>query len=67
MQVGSFGDPANAARLIARLQAAGLPVASAKSGNLKVIAAGPFRSPADLNQALNIVRGMGFADAYLRS
>ena len=67
VQVGSFGDPANAARLIARLQAAGLPVASAKSGNLKVIAAGPFRSPADLYQALNIVRGMGFADAYLRS
>ena len=67
VQVGSFGDPANAARLIARLQAAGLPVASAKSGNLKVIAAGPFRSPAELNQALNIVRGMGFADAYLRS
>ena len=67
VQVGSFGDPANAARLIARLQAAGLPVASAKSGSLKVIAAGPFRSPADLNQALNIVRGMGFADAYLRS
>ena len=67
VQVGSFGDPANAARLIARLQAAGLPVASAKSGSLKVIAAGPFRSPTDLNQALNIVRGMGFADAYLRS
>ena len=67
VQVGSFGDPANAARLIARLQAAGLPVASARSGGLKVIAAGPFRSAADLNRALGTVRGMGFADAYLRS
>jgi hypothetical protein len=67
VQVGSFGDPANAARLIARLQAAGLPVASAKSGSVKVIAAGPFRSAADLNRALGMVRGMGFADAYLRS
>ncbi len=67
VQVGSFGDPANAARLIARLQAAGLPVASAKSESLKVIAAGPFRSAGDLNRALGIVRGMGFSDAYLRS
>lgn len=67
VQVGSFGDPANAARLIARLQAAGLPVASARSGSLKVIAAGPFRSPNDLDKALRIVRGMGFADAYPRS
>ena len=67
VQVGSFGDPANAARLIARLQAAGLPVASARSGSLKVIAAGPFRSATDLDQALRIVRGMGFADAYPRS
>lgn len=67
VQVGSFGDPANAARLIARLQAAGLPVASAQSGGVKVIAAGPFRSGTDLNAALGIVRGMGFTDAYLRS
>lgn len=66
VQVGSFADPANAARLIARLQAAGLPVASAKSGGLKTIAAGPFRSPADLTRALGIVRGMGFSDAFLR-
>lgn len=67
VQVGSFGEPANAARLIARLQAAGLPVASAKSGGLKVIAAGPFRSAGDLQRALGIVRGMGFADSYTRS
>lgn len=67
VQVGSFGDPANAARLIARLQASGLPVASANSGSVKVIAAGPFRSAADLNRALGIVRSMGFSDAYLRS
>ncbi|MBU2360847.1 MAG: SPOR domain-containing protein, partial [Alphaproteobacteria bacterium] len=66
VQVGSFGDPANAARLIARLQAAGLPVASAKSGGLKTIAAGPFRSSGDLSRALGIVRGMGFSDAFLR-
>ena len=66
VQVGSFGDPANAARLIARLHAAGMPVASGKSGGLKIIAAGPFRSPRDLQRALGMVRGMGFADAYTR-
>ncbi|RYH02285.1 SPOR domain-containing protein [Salipiger sp. IMCC34102] len=66
VQVGSFGVPENAARLIARLQAAGLPVASGRSGGLKVVAAGPFASAADLNRALGIVRSMGFADAYTR-
>ncbi|MBS1303343.1 SPOR domain-containing protein [Loktanella sp. SALINAS62] len=66
VQVGSFGDPANAERLIARLQAAGLPVASGRSGGLKVIAAGPFASASDLQRALGMVRSMGFADAYTR-
>ena len=66
VQVGSFADPANASRLIARLQAAGLPAASGRSGGLKVVAAGPFASAADLSRALQIVRGMGFADAYTR-
>ena len=66
VQVGSFADPANASRLIARLQAAGLPAASGRSGGLKVVAAGPFASASDLSRALRIVRGMGFADAYTR-
>ena len=66
VQVGSFADPANASRLIARLQAAGLPAASGRSGGLKVVAAGPFASAADLSRALQIVRGMGFSDAYTR-
>ncbi|WP_172794902.1 SPOR domain-containing protein [Loktanella sp. 3ANDIMAR09] len=66
VQVGSFGDPDNATRLIGRLQAAGLPVASGRSGNLKVVAAGPFANASDLQRALGIVRGMGFGDAYTR-
>ena len=67
VQVGSFGDPANAARLIQRLGGMGLPVASAKSGNLKIVAAGPFADAGDLARALQAVRGMGFADAYTRN
>ncbi|MEY1556503.1 SPOR domain-containing protein [Yoonia sp. R2331] len=67
VQVGTFGDPANATRMIQRLGGMGFPVASAKSGSLKVIAAGPFNTPAELARALNAVRGMGFADAYTRN
>lgn len=67
VQVGTFGDPNNAARMIERLAGMGFPVASAKSGSLKVIAAGPFSTPADLARALEAVRGLGFADAYTRN
>ncbi len=67
VQVGTFGDPANAARMIQRLGGMGYPVASAKSGNLKIIAAGPFNTPNDLARALQAVRGMGFTDAYTRN
>ncbi len=67
VQVGTFGVPANAARMIERLGGMGYPVASAKSGHLKVIAAGPFNTPAELASALQSVRGMGFVDAYTRN
>ena len=67
IQVGSFGDHANADRLIQRLGAAGLPVASGRSGALKIVAAGPFADAAQLGRALQTVRGLGFADAYTRN
>lgn len=67
VQIGSFGDPENAARLIGRLAGMGLPVASGQSGGLKIVAAGPFSDAASLGRALQAVRGMGFADAYTRN
>lgn len=67
VQVGSFGDHANADRLIQRLGAAGLPVGAGSSGAMKIVAVGPFANQADLQNALQTVRGMGFGDAYTRN
>lgn len=66
VQVGAFGDPANAQGSTARLQAAGLPVAISRSRGLQVVMAGPFASRADAAQALSIARGAGFGDAFVR-
>lgn len=67
VQVGAFADPANAARVIARLTAAGLPVSSSplkgKGKTLQVVYAGPFPVP---EAGLRAVRGAGFPDAILR-
>jgi hypothetical protein len=66
IQVGAFGDPANAQGSTARLQAAGLPVAISRSRGLQVVMAGPFGSQAEAAQALSIARGAGFGDASVR-
>jgi len=67
IQVGSFAVHSNADRLIARLGDLGLPVASGRSGRLKIVAAGPFMSASAQQQALATVRGLGFSDAFLRN
>lgn len=70
VQVGTFGQPANAQRTAARLQQTGLPVRMArysKGGrNYQIVLAGPFASPRDLNSALATARRAGFRDAFLR-
>lgn len=67
VQVGQFGNPANAERAAARLQGLGLPgrVARTQSGKMVVIA-GPYGSAAQLQNALAVARSGGFSDAYLR-
>jgi len=69
VQVGTFGEPANAAGAAARLRATGLPVATSqiqKSGRaLQIVMLGPL-APADVAGALSAARRAGFADAYLR-
>ena len=67
IQVGSFAVPSNAERLIQRLGEMGLPVASGRSGGLRIVAAGPFSDAAAQQQALAMVRGLGFHDAFLRN
>ena len=64
VQVGAFGDPANAERAIATLNGLGLPVSVGVGGRLKVILAGPFASAAEVRDALALARRNGYPDAY---
>lgn len=70
VQVGTYGDPANADRAAARLRALGLPVGFAqitRNGQpLRVVAAGPFASAAQLQSALSAARAAGYGDAFTR-
>ncbi len=66
VQVGSFAVSANATRLRARLQSAGLPVRTYQSRGLTVVSVGPFSNHGQTQSALAQVRGMGFADAFAR-
>jgi cell division protein FtsN len=70
VQVGTFGQPANATGAAARLAALGLPVATSRitrSGKaLQIVLAGPFDSTAAAQSALVILRGAGFGDAILK-
>ena len=70
VQVGSFGNAANATRTLQRLQGLGLPTGVAnvtRNGqSLQVVAAGPFANASDLNRALQAARALGFGDAFTR-
>jgi len=71
VQVGSFGDQANADRLAARFQARGWPVtfSNATIGGqaVKIVILGPFSQPAQLQTGLQAARAAGFGDAFTRS
>ncbi len=71
IQVGTYGEAANADAAAARLRGMGLPIgfASITSGGqpLRVVAAGPFTSAAQLNAALQAVRAAGYGDAFARN
>ncbi len=68
VQVGSFGQPANAEGAAARLAGLGLPVAQARAakGGLRVIMAGPFGTEGEARAALAASRSAGFSDAFIR-
>ena len=69
VQVGTFGEPANAAGAVVRLRASGLPVATSKVQKggraLQIVMLGPL-GPADVAGALTAARQAGFADAFVR-
>ncbi|NBB97203.1 MAG: hypothetical protein GVY34_03380 [Alphaproteobacteria bacterium] len=66
IQVGSFGIASNAKRLVARLNARGLPASAHAARGLMVVTVGPFASGPAAHGALSTVRNMGFGDAFLR-
>lgn len=66
VQVGSFRVSANATRLQARLQSAGMPARVHHASGFAVVTVGPFSSADSAHAALASVRGMGFGDAFLR-
>jgi rare lipoprotein A len=70
IQIGAFGDEANAQRVLARLQAAGidriLSTATTINGqNLRRIRVGPVGSVAEFDQLASRLETLGFADARL--
>ena len=70
VQVGTFGQPANADGASSRLAGMGLPVARSKvtkNGKaLQIVLAGPFGSSSEAQAALSAARRAGFGDAFIR-
>lgn len=69
VQVGAFGDPANAARLKDRLASFGhveiVPVSTSSGSVLHRVRLGPFADARDAETALTRARDNGFPDARL--
>ncbi|THD81487.1 SPOR domain-containing protein [Aliigemmobacter aestuarii] len=70
VQIGTFGQPANADAAKARLRAAGLPIGTAKITRggqaMQIVLTGPFADGGSARSALNAARRAGFADAFIR-
>ena len=70
IQVGAYGDPANAARVVSRLQAAGVPRVFTLDGPaggrvLQRVRVGPIASVEDYDQLTARLASIGFQDARL--
>lgn len=69
VQIGAFGDPANAQKVKERIRALNLPVATSRlkrgGKELELIFSGPFDAKG-ANCALELLRGKGFPEAKLR-
>ena len=70
VQVGAYGQPANAQAAVQRIINAGLPARTSKitraGKTIQVVLAGPFTSSAALNSGLQTSRSVGFSDAFVR-
>jgi len=70
VQVGTFGQPANADSVRARLASLGLPVSTSnitrKGKVLQIVFAGPFATTAEAQAALAATHSAGYGDAILK-
>lgn len=70
VQVGTFGEPANAQRSAAQLKGMGLPVASSqirsRGRSMQIVMAGPFGDAGAAQAALSQSRRSGFGDAFIK-
>lgn len=70
VQVGTYGEPANAQAAAQTILRAGLPARIGKvrrgGKSYQVVVAGPFADRGTLEQALRTSRAAGFNDAFLR-
>jgi hypothetical protein len=70
VQVGTYGQPANAQAAAQRILRAGLPARMGKltrgGKSYQVVLAGPFTTSAALGQGLQKSRAAGFSDAFVR-
>lgn len=70
VQVGTYGQPANAQAAAQRILRAGLParIGKVKRGgkSYQVVLAGPFANKTSLGQGLRTSRAAGFGDAFIR-
>ena len=70
VQLGTYGVPENASAVVSWLQGNGLPnlVTRSTMGGKEVqtVVAGPFHGQSELKQMLNLARGAGYSDAFVR-
>jgi cell division septation protein DedD len=65
VQVGAFGKPENARKVETALEDLGFPV-TVLEGSLTVVLAGPFVDPDKVREALRVLKGAGFPEAFVR-
>ena len=66
VQIGTFSDPENVNKNIARLQVMGIALALQYSGTSQVVLAGPFPNGQVTREALSHLRNAGYTDAFIR-
>ena len=66
VQVGTYGEQANATRAVGTLRGMGLPVSLSKGRSAQIVLAGPFSSQAQVASALAKARSAGYRDAFAR-